>query len=223
MWIEMKPILLINLKTYEGGTGKKAVELAKIASRLENGKARIVFAVQPTDIAAVSRIVKTFAQHIDPIEYGSNTGFVLPEAVKEAGAKGTIINHSEHRLELCQIEKCIQRAKALGLETVCCATDPTLTGALSVLSPNYIAIEPPELIGSGRSVTQANPEAITNAVNMIKRINPKIPVLCGAGVQTGEDVSKALELGAIGVLVASGVAKASDPRKAMEDLISGFG
>lgn len=217
----MKPVLLINLKAYEKGTGKNAVRLAKIASGLSNKKVDIIFAVQPTDIAAVSKIIKTFSQHIDPMEYGSNTGYILPEAVKEAGAEGTLINHSEHRLELTQIETCIRRARALRMKTVCCASDPPVSEAVSALEPDYIAIEPPELIGSDRSVTECNPDVITRAIKLVKKISD-IPVLCGAGIHRKEDVSKALELGAAGVLVASGVVKSDNPKRPMKELIEGF-
>ncbi len=217
----MKPTLLINLKTYENGTGKKALRLARIANELSNKKAKIIFAVQPMDIPCISKIIKTYAQHIDSIKYGSNTGFILPEAVKQAGAKGTLINHSEHRLELKQIGDSIKRARSIGLETVCCASNPSLSRRIAKLNPDYVAIEPQELIGSGRSVTECNPGIIKKTVDLVKKVSDA-HVLCGAGIHRAEDVSKALELGTMGVLVASAVVKSKNPKKSIGELMRGF-
>jgi triosephosphate isomerase len=44
-------------------------------------------------------------------------------------------------------------------------------------------------------------------------------VLCGAGISKGEDLRAALDLGSKGVLLASGIVKAKDPKAALEDLI----
>ena len=56
-----------------------------------------------------------------------------------------------------------------------------------------------------------------NFVRSIEKVNPKVKVLCGAGITSGEDVKKALELGTKGILVASGVVKAKNPRKVLEE------
>src|SRR3989442_1266063 len=90
------------------------------------------------------------------------------------------------------------------------------------LSPEYIAIEPPELIGGDVSVTTANPEIVSGAVERIRAANPNVGVLCGAGVKSRKDVAKALELGTVGVLLASGVVKAKDPEAALRDLVKGL-
>gem|GEM_PF-1918602 len=104
------------------------------------------------------------------------------------------------------------------LEGTCvCANTSRVGKALAALSPEMIAVEPPELIGSGISVSKAKPQVITNSVRMIKAVNPKIHVLCGAGVTTGEDVATALRLGSEGILVASGVVKAKDHEAVLRD------
>ena len=120
----MKRILLINLKTYPQGTGDDALRLANIARNFSREDLDIILSVQPTDLARVSQLVRTFSQHIDPVEYGSNTGWILPEAVKKAGASGTLINHSERRLPLEDVEKRVRRAKQLALQQ--CAAPRTL-------------------------------------------------------------------------------------------------
>jgi triosephosphate isomerase len=85
-----------------------------------------------------------------------------------------------------------------------------------------IAVEPPELIGGDISVSTANPEIISDTVELVKKINPNILVLCGAGVKNQTDVSKAISLGSEGILLASGVVKSKEPRKILLDLIQGL-
>ena len=103
-----------------------------------------------------------------------------------------------------------------------CADSVREAEAIAGLSPDFIAIEPPELIGGDVSVTKANPEVVSSAVDRIRRANPKVEVLCGAGVKAGRDVSRAIELGAVGVLLSTGVVKAKDPKKALTDLAKGL-
>jgi len=84
-----------------------------------------------------------------------------------------------------------------------------------------VAVEPPELIGTGRPVSKVKPEVVSDAVKLVREVNPRVRVLCGAGITSGEDVRIALELGAEGVLLASSVVKAPDPRAAMLDIAEG--
>ena len=156
----MKPMVLINLKTYEQGTGKAALSLARKADAVaRKTKANIVLAVQPTDLARIAGEVgiPVYAQHVDPVNPGSHTGSILPEAVKEAGARGTLINHSERNIPLESIGECVARCKELGLVTVCCADTPLKAGQIAKFLPDFIAIEPPELIGGKVSVSTAKP------------------------------------------------------------------
>ena len=212
-----KPLIVVNFKNYDSAVGKNAVRLSKIA---ESVSKEIIVCVQVTDIyqVSVSTSLKVFAQHIDPITYGSNTGFILPESVKSAGAKGTLINHSEHRLDITTIKTTLKRAKELGLKTILCAKDAEESAKLSKLNPNYIAMEPPNLIGGKISVSTANPNLIKNTIDLVKKANPDIKILVGAGIKTGKDVRKSLELGADGVLVSSGVTNAKNKVKVLKDL-----
>lgn len=218
----MKRILLINLKTYPQGTGEGALKMANIAKGFSREDLEVILAVQPTDLERTSKIVKTFSQHIDHVGYGSNTGWILPEAVKQAGASGTLINHSEHKLPLEEVEKRIRRAEESGLVTVCCASTPENAEEIAKLRPDFIAIEPPELIGGDISVSEAKPEIVSEAVKRVKSINPEIQVLCGAGINSSQDIRKALELGTSGILVASYVVKSPEPEKAIGELVKGF-
>jgi len=214
------PIILVNFKTYAEATGRNALNLAKTADKInqETGVA-VGVAPQYVDIAPIAQAVSipVFAQHIDPVTHGSFTGHVLPESVKEAGAVGTLINHSERRLKLADIDAAITRAQQVGLVTVICSNNSAVSAAIAALKPNMVAVEPPELIGSGIPVSKAKPEVVSGTVELVKRVNPNVIVLCGAGITTGEDVAAALKLGTEGVLVASGIVKAKDPYKALLD------
>ncbi|MBW6451545.1 MAG: triose-phosphate isomerase [DPANN group archaeon] len=217
----MKPLIVINLKTYENGTGYKAKELALIAQEITDARnSNIIFAVQATDIYNISQSVKypIYAQHIDAIPFGSHTGYILPESVKESGAAGTLLNHSERKITLENLEKSIKRAKDLGLIIIACADTPDEAEAIAAFSPDYIAVEPPELIGGDISISTSKPEVITETIKLVRKVNPDIKILVGAGIKTGKDVKKALELGAVGILLASGVTQAKDPKKVLEDL-----
>ncbi len=216
------PRIIINLKAYV--YGKRALEIAKAAEKVYK-EAGILIALAPqyTDIRllAENTEIPIFAQHIDPIKPGAHTGWILPEAVKEAGAVGTLLNHSERQMKIEEIEEAVKRAKELGLITIVCANDPEVAKAVSVFDPDGIAVEPPELIGTGISVSKAKPEIVKNSVETVKSCNPKVKVYVGAGISTGEDVKKALELGAYGVLLASAVIKAKDPYKKILELANG--
>ena len=212
------PIVLINFKTYAEATGNGAVGLAKSAENV-SAETGVCFGVAPQfiDIPPVVHTVDipVFAQHIDPIKPGSYTGHILPEAVKEAGAVGTLINHSERRLKLADIDGAVARARELGLVTVVCTNNTAVSASAAALEPEMIAVEPPELIGTGIPVSKAKPEVVTSTVDSVKRINPHVTVLCGAGITNGEDVAAALRLGTKGVLVASGIVKAKNPHSVM--------
>ena len=219
------PVIVVNVKTYAEATGKKALEIAEIMDKVsrETGVSMAI-AVQAADIRMISEKVSipVFSQHIDPIKPGSHTGWTLAEAIKEAGAVGTLINHSEHRLKLADIDECISIAKSLNLVQIVCSNNISTSKAIAALNPDFVAVEPPELIGGDISVTTANPEIVSGTVEEVRKINKDIKILCGAGVKNGKDVEKAIELGTDGVLLASGVVKAKDKEKVLRDLASGI-
>ncbi len=219
------PTIVLNVKTYAEATGEKTVEIAQLMDKIaEELDVSMAIAVQASDIHKVAYHVDipVFAEHIDPITPGSHTGWTLPEAIKSAGAVGTLINHSEHRLTIADIDTCIARAKELNLDHIVCSNNITTSRALVALQPNFIAVEPPELIGGDISVTSADPGIVSGSVKAVKAINTNVSVLCGAGVKNGKDVAKAIELGAHGVLLASGIVKATDKEKVIRDLASGL-
>jgi len=217
-----KPLIVLNFKTYAESTGEKAVLMAKYCEEvsIESG-VEIIACPQTPDIFRVAGVVKipVFAQHIDGVGAGSYTGHITADCIRSAGAKGTLINHSERRILLSEIDSAIQSAKKAGLVTIACTNNIAVTSAAAALSPDFVAVEPPELIGSGIPVSKANPEIVSGSMSAVKKINPEVKVLCGAGISTGDDVAAAIELGTQGVLLASGVIKAKDPKAALFDLV----
>jgi triosephosphate isomerase (TIM) len=213
----MKPIILVNFKTYKEGTGKNAVELAKKLEKMSKAyDVDLIFAVQAVDIPAVSNAVSVpiYCQHIDSVNYGSNTGFILAEAVKEAGAKGTLINHSEHQITMEEIERITKKVKFLGMKAVICANTPKIGEQVAKFKPDFIAVEPPELIGGKISVAEAKPDIIKDAVKLIGN-----NVLVGAGVNNADDLRISLKLGAKGILLASAIVKSETPDIALKNIL----
>lgn len=193
----------------------------------ELGKARgVAVAIAPAmpDLARVAAAVAipVLAQHVDPLDAGPHTGFVPPEAVRMAGGWGSLVNHSEHPLSTVDVRDVVGRLHALGLTAVVCGRSVATVRRLGQIRPPYLAIEPPELIGGDRAVSTTRPEVVTGAVEAVRAVSNSTRVLCGAGIHDRRDVARALELGTAGVLVASAVARATDPRAAIEELLSGY-
>ena len=220
----MVEYLFINFKTYEQSTGANATKLAKLMNSFAQKKVEIIPVVQAIDLKEVASncSLKIFAQHIDPINYGSNTGKILPEAIKQAGAYGTVLNHAENKVSNEFLEKAVKRGKEVGLKIMLCAESIERAKQLAKLNPDLIAVEPPELIGGDISVSTAQPELIEDSVKAIHEINPKIQVITGAGVKNSADVKKAIELGTKGVFVASGIICSKNKKEAIRELLSGF-
>lgn len=217
-------MFIINFKNYDEISGSNAIKLAKVASKIAK-KYKIKIAVCPPQhlLSEVAKVpVTVFAQHIDTSKVGSTTGYVIPELVKKSKILGSLINHSEHRIPSNNIEELVSRLKALDMVSVVCVKDVSEAEKYSELNPDYIAIEPPELIGTGRAVSKEKPEIITNSVNAVKNAKNSTQLLCGAGIVSGDDVSRALELGARGILVASGIVKANNWQKAIEEFALAF-
>jgi len=213
-------MVLVNFKTYTEGTGKNALKLAKVCDKVsEETNVCVGVAPQFVDITPIAGAVSipVFSQHIDPVSQGSFTGHVLAESVKAAGAVGTLINHSERRLKLADIDAILARARETDLISVVCSNNSVVSGAAAVLKPDMIAVEPPELIGTGIPVSKAKPEVVSGTVDLVRRVNRDVVILCGAGITQGNDVAAALRLGTQGVLVASGIVKAKNPYKILSE------
>jgi triosephosphate isomerase len=216
----MNLIIALNLKAYNESIGERGLALCRIADEVAKSTgALIIVAPQNVDLFRVAKAVSipVFAQHIDSTVPGAFTGSITADAVKEAGCQGTLLNHSERKIPLEKIQLSIELARKAGIKTLVCADSVDEARKIALLKPDFIAVEPPELIGSGISVSKAKPEVVRNSVDEVKRIQD-IPVLCGAGISNGEDVRKAVELGADGVLLASAFVKAGNPKAVLLDM-----
>ena len=216
------PILIINFKTYKESIGIHADTLARLCEKVHlQTQKSIAIAVTPADLTRISSLVSipVLSQHMDPDEYGSHTGKILAEDIRDNGAMGTLLNHSEDQYRIDVLEKAVDRAREAKLVSVVCANNVDIAEAVAAFHPDFIAIEPPELIGGDISVSSAKPEVIKETVERVHKV-ADIPILCGAGVKTKEDVKRALELGAQGILLASGIVKAEDPEKVLFEMVS---
>ena len=212
-------MFIINFKNYDQISGLKAIKLAKIAEKISK-KYKVRIAVAPPQ-HLLSEITKcaipVLAQHLDSAHAGSTTGFMVPEIVKKSRVKGSLINHSEHRIPPKQISSLITTLKKLNMISVVCVKNVREARKYAKLNPTYIAIEPPELIGTGKAVSKERPGVITKSVMAIKEAKNSTKLLCGAGIVSGEDVAKAMQLGANGILVASGIVKAKNWNNIVEE------
>jgi len=219
------PVIVINYKVYPGSIGPEGLTLSRLCDEISRKSgASIVICPPATELFCVQKEVgiPVWGQAADPVEPGGRTGHVTIEMLQNVGAEGLLINHSERRLQIADIEWLVARARRLGLHTCVCANNSAVSRACAALGPDLIAVEPPELIGGDISVTSANPDIVRSSVDEVRRVNPDVRVLCGAGVKTGKDVRKAIELGAQGVLLASGVVSAKDKRATLMDLVGGL-
>lgn len=207
----MKPITIINFKTYKQGT--QAVKLAKDIQKYNK---EIIIGVPASDIYEITKATKlrVFAEHVDFFKPGRHTGYIIPEAVKKDKAKGTFLNHSEHRLPFRIIKKTVKRCKKINLKTAIFAASLKEAKKIKKLKPDYLIIEPPELVAGKVSVSKAKPDLISKISKKLK-----YPFLIGAGIKNKKDVEIALKLGAKGIAVSSAITKSKNPKSALKKLL----
>jgi triosephosphate isomerase (TIM) len=203
-------ITVINFKTYK--TGKDALKLAKT---IEKFNKNIIIGVQPSHLneIATKTKLKVYSQHVDQFKPGRRTGYIIPEAIKKDGAKGTFLNHSEHKIPFRILKKTIKVCKETKLKTIVFASNLKEAKRIQKLKPDLLIIEPPELVATKTSVSKEKPELI---INISKKLKTKF--LVGAGIHTKEDVKIALKLGASGVALSSAITKSKNPKKVLKDL-----
>lgn len=212
-------MFIINCKNYEESAGKNITRLVKTVQSISE-KYNVKIAVAPPQHLAglvADRSAIILAQHVDDADVGSTTGHIVPELLKKSKISGSLINHSEHRIPPSQIKTLVAKLRQLKMISVVCVKDVAEARRYAKLAPDYVAIEPPELIGSGKAVSKERPELITGAVSAVRSAKNHTGLLCGAGIVSGQDVSRALELGAEGILVASGIIKSGNWRKTISE------
>lgn len=215
------PLLIVNFKAYQEASGAQAVELAKLVERLAlelDVNLAVAGQVMDLEVLAASLSIPVMAQHVDGVGYGAYTGQVPVEMAHSVGVDGSLLNHSESRISDTQIQSAIDDMKRLGMTSVVCAESVEEGVRFAKMGADFVAIEPPELIGGEVSVSTAKPELIEEAVAAIGEHK----VIVGAGIRNHDDVKTALELGAAGILLASGVVKAEDPIATLRELCEGM-
>lgn len=212
-------MIVVNLKAYSQGIGDQSKDIVEACERVqENSGSEIIVCPQNADLLRFQETkIDIFAQHADPVDTGSHTGHTPLEVLEQAGATGLLLNHSEDRISEEQIKILVSKAKEKDLTTIVCAQSPSECEKYSKYNPDYVAFEPPELIGGDVSVSSSKPQMIEEAVKA-----SNTPLLTGAGIKDSKDVEKSIEHGCKGVLVASGVVKSEKPQKAVEDLVEGL-
>jgi triosephosphate isomerase (TIM) len=217
---------IINFKNYLEVGGEKSVELAKVSEQVSDSMGVDIMVAPPqSSLSQVCATVKTpvIGQHVDFSKPGSTTGFVVPELIKSYGAVGSLINHSEHRIDsIDTIRELVSILRNLQMISIVCVRTPEEAGTIANFNPDFIAIEPPELIGSGKAVSKENPSIVTNSISAVAEKSKNSQVICGAGIVDKADVESALKLGAKGILVASGIIKAESWYDKIHELASGF-
>jgi triosephosphate isomerase len=212
-------MFIINCKNYEEISGDKIKKFIKIAEQVSK-KHKIKIAISPPQhlIGLVANSsIPILAQHIDDSKIGSTTGYIIPELLKKSKVKGSLINHSEHRISSKEIEKLVLKLKELKMISIVCVKDVAEVKKYLKINPDFIAIEPPELIGSGKAISTEKPDLIQKAARIVNDSKNKTKLLCGAGIVSGEDVAKSIELGSKGILVASGIIKAKNWNKIISE------
>lgn len=221
----MRPVIILNFKSYPQAAGKAGLRLAELAVELASSHhVELYVAPQLVDTSMMSYAgIPVFAQHCDPVVGNGGTGRVALDSLAKLGVKGVLINHSEYPQQPQEIVFLVSKSREFGLSSCVCIPDEKALPALGGSEPDFLAIEPPELIGGSVSVSAAKPELLRTVFDYVERNMGSTRRICGAGIKTLEDVRKAKMLGAEGILVSSGFVLSEDPRRSLEDLIAGFG
>ena len=207
----MKPIVVINFKTYKQGEN-----VLKLAKAIEKVDKNIIIGVQPSDIYKVAKNTKlrVYSEHVDYFKPGRNTGYIIPEAIKKDRAVGSFLNHSEHKVGFRDLKKTIKRCRKIRLKVAVFASSLKEAKKIQKLKPDYLIIEPPELVGGKTSVSKAKPQLIEKIFKKIK-----MKFLVGAGIHNNEDFKIAMKLGAHGIAISSAITKAKNPGRKLRELI----
>ncbi|MFC2143315.1 triose-phosphate isomerase [Candidatus Aenigmatarchaeota archaeon] len=215
------PFVIINLKCYEKSI-VSALNFAHISKKISNESgANICIAPPLIELKDVSKIIPTFSQYVDCFSEGAYTGSVIAKHVKDVGAIGSIINHSERQINFKEIDNCIQRCNENNLLSVVCTKNLEETEEIAELNPDFIAIELPELIGK-KSITKVNPQIVKDSVSIVNKFSKKTKVICGAGIGDKKDVSEAISLGTHGVIVSNAIVNSDNVENKIREIVSGL-
>ena len=219
-----KPFIVLNFKTYPEARGMNGLRLSQIAQKVaDKTHLNIIVCPQAIDLKEIAPKlnIPVFAQHVDNLAPGKSTGSIVIESIAECNVHGSLLNHSEKRLDPEDIKQTVLRMKEIDLKTIVCVRDnkeAKKIASMKPVRPDFVAIEPPELIGGELSVSTAKPDIIKKSVQTCQEVN----VLVGAGIKDNNDMKMALVYGAKGVLLSSHFVHAKDPEKFLLDLVAGL-
>ncbi len=212
------PFFEIGPKSYLVGDEVLQLALAADAAAKEYD-VDIIFTTPVVDIRRVAQATErifVFAPHMDPLRPGRGLADTLPESLVAAGTKGVMLNHCEKPVALSVLNETIRRADEVGLATIVCTDTAKESEAVACLAPNIIVAEPSELIGTGKT---SNMDYVKASIDAVKRINPNIYVLQGAGISCGQDVYNVIRAGAEATGSSSGIVKAPNRAAMIDEMI----
>lgn len=206
-------MIIINFKNYKQGR-----EVLKLSKKVEKYIPKAIVAVPPMYLGFVSfrTKLKVYAQHVDYQSSDKTTGFTLARSIKKSGAKGTLLNHSEHKIKSEEIKKTIKECEKLKLKVIACASNLREAKEIKKFKPFAVAFEDPKLISTGKSITKYRTNDLKKFISLFKKT--KIIPLCGAGINSKEDILEAKKLGCKGVLVSSAVANSKNPERFLNNV-----
>lgn len=200
--------IIVNFKNYIHG--KESLDLTK---KIKKQLPKAIVCVSPVDVRSIEYYTKAriFSQNVDLIKKGKSTGFINPVNIKHAKAEGTLLNHSEHKVPFKNIKEILKNCKKINLKVIVCASTLNEVKNLKKLKPWAIAYEETKLISTKQSITKQSPGSIKKFTGILK--GTKILPLCGAGINSVEDIIEAKKLGCKGILISSAIAN-TDTKKA---------
>jgi len=210
------PFLIVNPKSYL--YGKQSLDLALAADKIaEETGIEMLFTCPCADIRYINENTKNLivtAQHMESLKPGRGMGHVLPESLKEAGAKAVFLNHAENPMTVAELSKTIERARELDIATIACADSVAEAIAIAQFNPDIILAEPTELIGTGKV---ADNSYVIETTSKIREVNPNILIMIASGVTTADDVYNVIQLGADGTGGTNGILAAPNPKQRIEE------
>ncbi|MFH7904040.1 MAG: triose-phosphate isomerase [Candidatus Aenigmatarchaeota archaeon] len=210
-------IVALNFKAYKELMGNNALKvIRKIDKKFR--KIKVIAIVNPADVSLVANLKRRYLKLYTSLNkyaetYGSFTGHIPLDYLKEVNFDGILLNHYENRISYEEISKFVNYSKKTRLETMVCVKDLKEAKVIDKLNPTYIAYEVPELIGSGKAISKYKAESLKEFVKIVKNIP-----ICGAGISEAIDVKIAKDLGTKGVLIASAFAKSKDKLKFLKEI-----
>lgn len=217
----MNGYVVLNFKSFKETFGKAGVELARRVDRTRSNGYEIIICPTLVNLAEIHQKTRVtiFSQHVDGVTQGPFTGHVSVDELKSIGVKGSLLNHSEYKLDFNELREAVELSKKKKFKNIVCASSLSELKKVAALEPSFVAYEPTDLIGGEVSVTSANPDIIVKAVEIVKTISPKTKFLVGAGIHSSEDLGQALLLGAHGVLIGHSIVDAKDPKQFLEKML----